>query len=307
MELKELRSLVALADLGSITAVADHLHLSPAAIHKQLKLLELELGVRLYEKVGRRLQLTAATDVLLPYVKELMAQFDSALAALDEWKGMHRGLVRIGAGPTISSYLLPVLLKRFRRAFPNLELLVETGNTPVLLDALSKGSIDLALLVSADLLEQETFSVDCHWDFELVLVTHQRQAPKRPRLSDLAGSRFILFKKGSRMEEPIDRYFASHGLEPKVIMRFDNAEAIKAMIRSGLGISMLPIWIVDNDLKLGHLTLIRQAEPPLCSKVALVSRRSGYVPRAVQSFIEQARSVVWTNPRLVMKRPAGRD
>lgn len=302
MELKELRGLIALAELGTLTLAAEHLHLSPAAIHKQLKVLEQELGVRLYEKVGRNLQLTGATEALLPHLKEMMVQYDSAVAALAAWKGVHRGIIRIGTGPTIGAYLLPVLIKKFRRSFPGLELLVETGNTPVLLDSLSKGALDLALVVSSDLLEGENFSIECHWDFELALVTHQRQSPTHVRLADLSHSRFILFKKGSRMEEPIDRYFASHGLKPNVIMRFDNSEAIKAMISSGLGISMLPIWIVDSDLKRGRLTLIRQAEPPLCSKVALVSRRTKFVPRAVQSFIEHARAVVWTNPRLVLSQ-----
>ena len=74
--------------------------LSPGAIHKQLKALEQELGVLLYERVGRRLQLTQATEVVLPYLKEMLAQCDLALAALGEWRGMKRGLVRIGAGPT---------------------------------------------------------------------------------------------------------------------------------------------------------------------------------------------------------------
>ncbi len=299
MELKELRSLVALAELGSITLAAEQLHLSPAAIHKQLKILEQELGVRLYEKAGRRLQLTQATEVLLPYLKDLLAQHDSALAALEEWKGLKRGVVRIGAGPTISSYLLPPMLKRFRKAYPGIELLVETGNTPVLLESLGKGAIDLALLVSSDLLEAKDFSVDWHWEFELVLVSHLRQPPRRPHLADLKSFRFILFRKGSRMQEPIDRYFAANGFDPNVMMRFDNAEAIKAMMHAGLGISMLPMWIVDKDLRQGRLTLIRQAEPPLRSKIALISRRASYMPQAVQAFIGQARKIEWKNPRLV--------
>jgi DNA-binding transcriptional LysR family regulator len=298
MELKELRSLAALSDLGSITAAAAHLHLSPAAIHKQLKVLEEELGVRLYEKMGRHLRLTEASEVLLPYLRELLAQFDSAMSAIQEWKGMGRGLVRIGAGPTISSYILPVLLKKFRTSFPNVELLVETGNTQVLLEALEKGALDLVLIISCDLIEREAFSIECSWDFELVFVTHMRKPPRNPHVTDLSGLRFILFCKGSRMEMPIDRYFAANGLAPNVVMRSDNAEAIKAMVRAGLGASMLPMWIVDSDLKQRRLTMIRQVEPPLRSKVALITRRSAYIPRAVRAFAEEARKLQWKNPRM---------
>lgn len=297
MELKELRSLVAVSEVGSISLAAAQLHLSPPAIHKQLKILEAELGVRLYEKIGRRLQLTQAAEVLLPYLKDLLAQYDSALSALEEWKGMKRGLVRIGTGPT--SYVLPIILKKFRRVNPHVELLVETGNTPVLLEDLSRGSLDLALVVSADLMEARDFSVEASWDFELVLVSHQRHPPRLPRLADLKHLPFILFRKGSRMEEPIDRYFAAHGFDPKVVMRFDNAEFIKAMVRTGLGMSVLPLWVVDKDVKEGRLSMIRQAEPPLYSKIALVRRRTSYVPRSVQAFIATARNLEVRHFRLL--------
>lgn len=299
MEFRELHSLVTLAETASITLTAEKLCLSPGAIHKQLKSLEQELGVRLYERVGRRLRLTQATEALLPYLKEILAQYDSALGALGEWRGVKRGLLRIGAGPTISSYILPQLLGKFRRAHPSVELTVETGNTPVLLESLGRGAIDLALLVS-DLSEGPVVSIDAHWEFELVLVSHRRHTPDNCRLVDLKSLPFILFHKGSRMEEPIDRYFAANGLQPRIIMRFDSAESIKAMIRAGLGISMLPLWTVDEDLKAKRLSLIHHEEPPLLQKIALVSRKAAFVPRAAQAFVAEARNIIWKSPRLTL-------
>lgn len=300
MELRELRSLLSLSETGSISLTAERLHLSAAAIHKQLKLLEGELGVRLYEKVGRRLQLTQASEILIPYLKNLLVQYDSALSALEEWKGLGRGVVRIGTGP--SSYVLPAILKKFRRANPGVEVLVETGNTPLLLDELQKGSLDLALVVSADLAEARDYCIENHWDFELVLVSHMRQPPKRPHLSDLKSYRFIMFRKGSRMQNPIDRYFATHGFEPNVTMRFDNADFIRAMVRTGLGVSMLPLWVVDREVREGRLSLIHQAEPPLYSKIALIRRKSSFVSQPVQGFISTARSLDLKNLRLLTGR-----
>lgn len=292
---------MSLAETGSISLTGEQLHLSAAAIHKQLKLLESELGVRLYEKVGRRLQLTQASEILIPYLKNLLVQYDSALLALDEWKGMGRGVVRIGTGP--SSYVLPAILKKFRKENPGVEVLVETGNTPLLLDELQKGSLDLALVVSADLAEARDYELEKHWDFELVLVTHGRQSAKRTRLSDLKHLRFILFRKGSRMQNPIDRYFAAHGFEPNVTMRFDNAEFIRTMVRTGLGVSMLPLWVVDRDVREGRLSLIHQAEPPLYSKIALIRRKSSFVSQPVHGFISTAQSIDPRNLRLLTGRP----
>lgn len=298
MELKQLRSLIALADSGSITTTAEKLYLSPAAIHKQLKVLEDELGVRLYEKIGRRLQLTQAAEILIPYLKEALVQHDAGMSAVAEWKGLKRGLVRVGAGPAMSSYILPPLLKRFRRGFPDVELLVQSGNTISLLESLGRGLLDLTLLISPDLVEGPDFQVHTYWNFEMVLVSHVRHTPRRCRLAELEKFPFILYRKGSRMEESVDRYFAANDFRPRVIMRFDNAEAIKAMIQTGLGISMLPVWIIDAELKSGRLAAIRQKEPSLFSKIALLSRKSSYMPQVVQAFIEQTRTFQWNSPRL---------
>lgn len=298
MEIKELRSLVALSELGSISLAAARLHLSPPAIHKQLKILEAELDVVLYEKVGRGLQLTQAADLILPYARELLAHYDSARAALEEWKGVKRGVVRVGTGP--SAYILPAILKKFRRQYPAVEVLVETGNTPVLLDGLNRGSLDLALLVSTDLVEKNANCVEASWDFELVMVSHQRQPAARLRLADLRQHRFILFRKGSRMQEPIDRWFAAHNFEPNVSMRFDNADFMRSMVRSGMGLSLLPFWVVHRDVKEHRLTMIRPAESTPRSRIALVRRKSAFVPRPVQAFIDAARTLDARDLRLLV-------
>ncbi len=288
VELKELRSLVALSELGSISLVAERLHLSPPAIHKQLKTLEAELGVLLYEKVGKRLQLAQAASVLLPHIRELLAQYDSALSALEEWQGLKRGLVRVGAGPT--GYVLPSILKRFEQIHPGIEVQVETGNTPVLMEDLRSGLLDLALIVSSDLCERQNFHIEAVWDFDLVLVS-QTESATRLKLHDFDDQRFILFRQGSRMQEPIDRFFARHKFEPKVVMRFDNANFIRDMVHFGLGVAFLPRWVVERDVKEGNLQIIFIAEAAPCSKLALVRRKSNYVPRPVQGFIETSISL----------------
>lgn len=301
MDLRQIRSLAMLADVGGLTAAAQRLHVSPAAVHKQLRLLQSELGVQLYEHVGRKLVLTPVAEALLPQLRALLAQYDSVFDAVEEWKGLKRGAVRIGAGPTISTYVLPVLMKRFRRVHPNVELTVETGNTGILLSGLREGSLDLSLIVLADVIEASEFKIHASWPFELVLVSHTRQPHRRHSLKDLGRSPFILFQKGSRMEQPIEQYFAANGFAPRVVMRFDNAEAIKAMIRSGLGISVLPVWAVDSDIRQRRLHCIKLSDGPIVSRLALVSRNVGYMPEAAKAFAEAAQNIEWRNPRLSLR------
>lgn len=299
MELRELRSLVALAELGSIAGTADKLHMSPAAIHKQLKVLEVEMGVQLYEKAGRRLRLTQVAEVLLPHIRNLLAQYDATIAALNDWKGMKCGLVRIGTGPTFSSYVLPSLLKEFRSRFPEVEIYVETGNTHQLVEALGSGLLDVTILVASKLSEAPGFKVEAVWDFEVVLVSSRQRLGKPCRLVNLRDLPFILYKKGTIFERITDHYFAEAGFSPRVTMRFDNAEAIKAMVRAGLGISMLPLWTVEAELKSKALSLIRQQEAPLLAKIALVTRKLSYLPHPVSAFINTTKK--WKSAQLTSR------
>jgi LysR family transcriptional activator of glutamate synthase operon len=299
MELRELRTLTMLAESGSIIKAARHLHLSGPAVHKQLKTLELELGVRLYEREGRNLRLTQAAELLLPFARDLVAQHDAAMSTVEEWRGLKRGLVRIGAGPNISSYILPVMLKRFRQRYSSIDITVETGNSAMLTQELRNGAIDLALLVTAPAPEDPGFRIEASWEVEYVFVSNMRAVPRTCSISELARFPFIHFRRGSRIETLIDHYFAELRFRPFVTMTFDSGEAIKAVIRNDTGIAMLPYWLVDAELRKGELRLIRQKEHRLLSRMDLLTRHTGYVPPPIAAFTKLAREFQCVNPRLM--------
>lgn len=290
MELREARTLVLLAAEGSIARVAEVLHLTPAAVFKQLKNLEQGWGVKLYEKRGRALKLAPPAAVVLPYLREMVNQGEAARVALEEWKGLRRGILRIGAGPTLASYVLPGLLREFRVRHPRIDLHIQTGNSRWLIDNLRGGSFDAALLISTGGSEDPDIETVMEWPFEIALVSNLPGTPRQCRLRRLAGFPFVLYEKGSRIETLIDHYFQSYGFHPEVIMRFDSAEALKAMVAMGLGLSMLPLWSVRADLRSGFLHLVHQREQPLISKFALVCRRTAVASQTLQAFIRAARA-----------------
>lgn len=131
----------------------------------------------------------------------------------------------------------------------------------------------------------------------LVLVTGG-QRPQGPcALSELEALPFILHQRGSRLGELIEQYFAQVGFHPNVAMRFDHPATTKAMVQTGLGISMLPIWTVAGELADGTLSRIEQHEPPLIAKMVLVTRRASYTPRAVAAFTRIAEGWRWASAR----------
>ncbi len=299
MDLREVRSIVATAEQGNLRRAAERVHLSPAAVHKHMRQIEEELGVRLYERSGRGLKPTAAMEMLLPHLQELLSEHDSTIQAVEEWKGRKRGFVRVGSGPSAAAHLLPPLLDRFHKRYPGVNLHVETGPPEMLVERLSNGALDAVMLLGP-FPERPRVEQVVVWKTEIVPVTAMKKAPGRGTLAALAGLPFVLFNRGSTMDNLISAYFAAAGFRPRVVMRCESSETVKAMARRGFGVAMLPLWSVDEDLRRRCLRLIRQREPTLLSNITLLARRASYTPPMVEALLDIARTFPWTNPRLRM-------
>lgn len=290
MELREIRSFVVLSDLRNITRAAEQLHLSPAAVHKQIKMLEQELGARLYEKAGRRLRLTQAGETLLPFARALMVRYREMATALEEWKELKRGVLRLGSGAGISIIVLPRLLSSFRASYPDVEVNVDTGSTASLIHALGEATLDAAMFVAPEMMDDSGPNIMAAWPYRIVAVAARSFGGGVRPVTDLQGQPFVLFKEGSQIERAIDAYFLRLGIRPRVVMRFDHAEAIKSMVRIGVGIAMVPQWSVSTELASGELVEVQIAgAAPLESRIVLAVRQAGVLPPAVRGLIEIAR------------------
>lgn len=299
MELKELRSLVLLAELGSIQLVSEKCGRSPGAVHKRLKLLEEELGARLYEKQGRRLVLTPVGEMALPYLRDMLAQGEAAKAAVAEWKAARRGVVRVGAGPSFCAHLLPLVIEKYRKQHPRVDLFVETGGGQQLLEGLRNRSLDLVFHLAAGTEEEQDLEVCAQWESEIVLAGPARARRGRWSARDIEGWPFLLFRKGSPMASLVGRYLAEMNIRPAVVMRSDSAEAIKAMVMRGMGLTAMFRWTVEPELAAGALRVIRTDLPPLRSRMSLLRWKLAYAPEAVRAFIGTAREAKWKHLRAV--------
>lgn len=296
VEFRELKSLLLLAESGSITQTARTAHLTPAAIHKQLKQLERELGVPLYERKDGRLRPTAAAALAVPYIRDILGSYEAARLALEEWKGVRRGLLRIGAGPSQAIYLLPEFLRRYAVRCPQIDVDVQTGSSVQLLAALQSGAADLILLVAPGGSEDPSFTCVAEMQSEIVLACSIPGAPRRCALRRLGEYPFFLFRKGSRIENLIDGYLNTHRFAPQSRMRFDSAEALKANLLRQPGIAFLPLYTVEEEIRGGRLTWIRQREPRFMMRSQLLRRSQGYLPPAVNEFVAVVRSGIAARP-----------
>jgi DNA-binding transcriptional LysR family regulator len=137
------------------------------------------------------------------------------------------------------------------------------------------------------------------WEAQTGFISARLDVPTHCRLAALKKVPFILFGKGTVMESTIRHYFNSLNFQPSVVMRSDSSEAIKAMIRAGLGISVLFLWNIDAEMRGSAFKVIRTDAPPLSLRMALIRSKSGYTQRAVYEFIQLAGRMNWKNLHLL--------
>ena len=285
MDIHQLRVFRAAGQEGGFTRAGEQLHISQSTVSQHIKLLEQELGCSLFLRVGKKVLVTEAGNVLLQYAERIFRELKNTTMALQELNDVRRGTVRMGVGPTTLTYRLPPILRRYTRRFPEIELIVLAGNTEYLVNAIRSHNLDLAVVMATAAYPDLT-STPLGRE-ELVFVLNSRHPLALRRMLqpiDLATLRFILYEKHTAMQNLIDRYFESLGVTPRISMEVENNEAIKSMVRAGLGASILPLCAVEDEPRSGHLRILRVKERPLMRELHLLSPNSGILPKAIQEL-----------------------
>jgi len=285
MDLHQLRVFRAATQSGGFTRAGEQLRLSQSTVSQHIRLLEDELGCSLFLRVGKRVLLTEAGTVLLQYAERIFRETKNAEMAVREINALKRGTVRLGVGPTTLTYRLPPILRDYARRFPQIELIVLSGTTEFLVDAMRSQHLDLAVVMSTAAhpgLKSRPLGRE-----ELVFVLNDKNPlAQRRRLepADFASLRFILYGKNTTMQNLIEDYFKSFGVTPRITMEVENNEAIKSLVRSGLGASILPLCAVANEPPDSPLRILRVKGKPLMRELRLLSVDTGFLPKAIQEL-----------------------
>jgi len=285
MDLHQLRVFQAAAKSGGFTRAANELRLSQSTVSQHIKLMEQELGGPLFMRVGKRVQVTEAGGALLQYTERILRDLKNAEMAIREINLMRRGTVRLGVGPTTLIYRLPHVLRDYKRRFPDIDLIVLAGTTEFLLEALRSQHLDLAVVMRT--VPQPGLTTTPLGSEEPVLVLNREHPLARQRTldpSDLTGLRFILYAKNTAMQQLIDDFFESLGITPRIDMEVENNEAIKSLVRVGLGASILPLCAVAKEPPDSPLRILRVKGKPLMRELRLASAGAEILPNAIREL-----------------------
>ena len=247
----------AVAKAGGISRGAEMLRVSQPAVSKQLKEFEDSLGVRLLERLPRGSSLTEGGKILAQYAQRMASLEEEARRAMDEFRGLKRGRLAVGASKTIGAYLLPQLFGEFHLRHPEIELHLEIANTQTIQQQLMDGLVEIGL--TEGLMEAEHFDSTVFYEDELVAIArrgHPILKKKQVTISDLSREPFILREEGSGTRAVVEQALASRGIKVKSVLALSNPEAIKNAVIAGVGIALVSRLAIRCELQFGAVEII---------------------------------------------------
>jgi DNA-binding transcriptional LysR family regulator len=308
LNLDYLHTFLDVIELGSFSGAAERLDLSQPAVSLQIRQLEKRLGVRLIERVGRRARPTAAGTELAGYVCQINALVGSAIDSMTPYASGSLGRVRLGTGATACIFLLPPILRDLRRQFPTLEITVSTGNTADIVKAVEENAIDFGLVTLPVTGRMLQVTPVMHDEF-VVISPPDMPLPDQVTASALSALPVLLFEPGGNTRQIVDKWFAQIGIRLQPIMSLGSVEAIKELVRAGLGCAVLPGMATRNPKDRTDLA-VRSLSPALHRSLALVVRRDKTLSRGLRetlSAIENINAVNCGEPCAARAADAGEE
>ena len=289
MELRHLRTIAAVARHGSFTKAAEELYLAQSAISQQIRRLEAELGVEVFRRTSRRVELTAEGRVILGYAQRVLAEVDGLQSELEELTGLLRGQLRIGGVYPTGPYDLFGMLADFRAAHPGVAIHMVEDTQDGVLAALEADELDCAFsALNPDTLGNE-FAATLLWEDEIVVALppgHRLCGRKQVTFEELAAEDLIAYRENSALRRRLERTMAERGLEPRNAFICTEMAAVRGLTSKGLGVAVMPRSVAEQP---GPPIELRPVGPErLTWPIALVWRAARRQSPAGKAFLKVA-------------------
>ncbi len=300
MTLEQLRVFVAVAERQHITRAATALHLTQAAVSASIAALERVNDVRLFDRVGRNIALTAAGREFLPEARAVLAGAAGARQALGEIAGLRRGRLDVHASQTIASYFLPAHIVAFRMKYPGIAVELTIGNTDQVARAVREGRAELGFvegpLATPGLLVKQV----AEEAMGIYVPTGHAWAKGRPLTpTDLLASPWVFREEGSGTRDFFLAVLAARGIAPaalKIILTLPSNEAVREAVAAGAGAACLSARVCARACQAGALAQANLDLPPRLFHAVRHPER--YASKALSAFLHMMRSGAPTEDRL---------
>ncbi|MDR3754166.1 MAG: LysR family transcriptional regulator [Terracidiphilus sp.] len=287
MEVRQLQIFRTLSEELNFTRTAEKVHTVQSNVTAQIKALEEELGIPLFDRLGRRVTLTDAGRNFLPFALQALAAMDHGQRAL-QTGAEPSGPLRIGAAESLLTYRLPEVLRAFRRKFPHVELIFRPYSNATIALELEAGKFDM--VIHGDGLQASSSIKSVRLRRERVLLLTDASHPLASRTAvkpvDLVGENLLLTEAGCSYREKLDRALALANIRPANVTEFHSVEALKQCIALGMGIGLLPAIVVARDLHQNHIKALHWTGPSLDIDTHILWHKDKWISPAMAAFME---------------------
>jgi DNA-binding transcriptional LysR family regulator len=286
--LRQMRVFAAVARHLSFTRAARELHLTQPAVSQQVKLLEQEVGLPLFEQIGRKVQLAPAGAELLRYANQAIELLREAGEALAAMRGLKRGVLKLGAVST-AKYFAPSLLSAFTPAYPEVTIKFGVGNREEIIKQMAANEIDLVIMGRPPR-ELDTIA-EPFAKHPLVLICspeHPLAGKRRIQLKQLSTEQFLIREEGSGTRASMEHVFRERSVPFHVSMEVSSNETIKQAVMAGMGISFISAHTVGLELAAGKLAILDVVGLPIIRDwyvIHLREKRLSPIAAAFRSFL----------------------
>jgi len=285
MTLRHLRIFIEVCDSGGMTAAAEKLYMTQPSVSQAIAELEGHYNVKLFERLGRKLYITAAGNRLLSYARHIInlnERLEREIRVISE-----NGILRVGASVTVGTCILSEVIKAFLNRCLNVEVTTTVDNTKVIEEMILSDKIDIGLVEgfihSPDIIEEPFY------DDELVLICHSKHpwaVKGYIAAEELDGCPFIIREKGSGTRELFEAEMAVAGLKWTTVGVYNNAEAIKNAVAAEMGVAVISRLAVEREVQMGDIKIVEIKGLHFMRKFNLVYHKNKFFSNALLKFKE---------------------
>lgn len=277
MTLDQIENFLAVAEHLHFTRAAEFLHLTQSSVSAAIQKLEAEYGVKLFERIGRRIEITQAGILLQEEAQRILAQVALTERGLRELNNLQRGELKIGSSINIGNYWLPEKIGQFKRQYPGITIDCTLGNAEEISVGTASGAFDLGLVTTEikpalqQCLSQEVVSTN-HLHI-VVGRSHPWFGRSQILLDDLLVTDWIVREPGSGVQQVFEQALQNWGINPaqlNVILVLNSSEMVKTVVEGGMGAAIMPDFMVTKEIQLSLLHSVQVATTQSTSNLEIV-------------------------------------
>lgn len=290
LDFRLLKTFITITSLGSFVQAADALGYAQSTITNHIQSLENEMGVRLFERLGHRISLTAHGKALLPYAEQIVKLTNEAvkLAATHD---IPQGGLTIGTNESLGAYRLPALLQTYRESYPKVELILKFANCDNICDDIRNNKIDVGVIINNKVLENDLIVEDISGEKMLFLAASSHPLAQKETVTpyDLAETCVILTEPGCSYRLTLEKILRDFRTTPQSSLEASSIETIKQLVMLGLGIAMLPRFTVEKELAESRICPISWDGPHPDYTMQLIYHKDKWQSPALKVFFQAVR------------------